>query len=212
MCRTPCDHDKVVVSPLQIATNWTCLMDWSTLQARNLVLCFWRSNISRYLSLEEVIASKSITPALKSYADIAWHFLNARGYINFGLSDAIRAETFKVLRGTVEPLGTVVILGAGLAGLGAAHQLLKFGYKVVEAKPHPGGRVFSQRLEVCTWWLHPREQASPFRILHFGFKGTPFLRPSRPNQSLPVKRVSYLIGLAAFRERVKRRWQTWAER
>ncbi|PNY12602.1 lysine-specific histone demethylase-like protein [Trifolium pratense] len=39
--------------------------------------------------------------------------------------------------------GTVVIIGAGLAGLAAARQLLSFGYKVVmlEGKKHPGGRV-----------------------------------------------------------------------
>ena len=41
----------------------------------------------------------------------------------------------------------VVVLGAGLAGLGAAYQLMKRGYEVIvlEAQHRPGGRVLTVR-------------------------------------------------------------------
>jgi len=44
--------------------------------------------------------------------------------------------------------GTVVVIGAGLAGLQCARQLLAFGHRVlvVEARDRPGGRVWSKQL------------------------------------------------------------------
>ncbi|GFR47273.1 hypothetical protein Agub_g8960, partial [Astrephomene gubernaculifera] len=44
---------------------------------------------------------------------------------------------------------TVVVIGAGLAGLAAAQQLRQLGYRVVvlEARERPGGRVHTARME-----------------------------------------------------------------
>ena len=41
-----------------------------------------------------------------------------------------------------------------LAGLAAARQLLQFGYRVVvvEARDRPGGRVYTERLQVGLAW------------------------------------------------------------
>jgi hypothetical protein len=126
------------------------------MQARNLVLYIWRSDVKAYLSCSSACSNPTIPMLLRPYARIAWHFLNARGFINFGVAPAVLAETRKVLEcceGAEPascPKGSVVILGAGLAGLAAAHQLQKSGYRVLilEAKAHAGGRVHTVRLQV----------------------------------------------------------------
>lgn len=97
-----------------------------------------------------VQSSSAIPGNAKPFAKVAWEYVNARGYINFGVSEAILNETRRVQKGLSKSKGSVVVIGAGLAGLAAAHQLMKFGYTVVilEAKDHPGGRVHTVRMEV----------------------------------------------------------------
>lgn len=134
-CKHACFHRTSAISH-------SCKM-----QARNLVLYIWRSDVYAFLCCASVCSHPLIPPLLRPFARIAWHFLNARGFINFGVAPAVLAETRKVLE---PPKGSVVILGAGLAGLAAAHQLQKCGYRVLilEAKTHAGGRVHTVRLEV----------------------------------------------------------------
>jgi monoamine oxidase len=69
------------------------------------------------------------------------------GYINFGVMQSTRGPGRPPARAT--HTGTVVVVGAGCAGLAAARQLQRKGYRVVivEAKPRPGGRVHTVRLE-----------------------------------------------------------------
>ncbi|KAE8693437.1 Lysine-specific histone demethylase 1-like protein 2 [Hibiscus syriacus] len=73
----------------------------------------------------------------------AYDFLLHNGYINFGVSPSFSAyipeEATEV---------SVIIVGAGLAGLAAARQLLSFGFKVVviEGRNRPGGRVYTQQM------------------------------------------------------------------
>jgi hypothetical protein len=69
---------------------------------------------------------------------------NSHGCINFGLV----AQPVEPKVGGKRAKGTVVVLGAGLAGLAAARQLQAFGHKVVvvEARGRPGGRVHTVRL------------------------------------------------------------------
>lgn len=56
---------------------------------------------------------------------------------------------------------TVIVIGAGMAGLAAAHQLQKAGKKVIvlEARDRIGGRIFSQKIDQNIYdlgasWMH----------------------------------------------------------
>lgn len=110
---------------------------------RNHILGRWRDNVNAYLSKEQVMSSIPIKN--KSLVSSAYNFLLTHGYINFGVAPAIKS---------VIPIqatkGNVVIIGAGLAGLAAARQLLSSGFKViiVEGRKRPGGRVYTKRMEM----------------------------------------------------------------
>lgn len=49
---------------------------------------------------------------MREYARVAWTFLNHAGYINFGVAPAIAEEAL----GTSQTKGSVIIIGAGMAG------------------------------------------------------------------------------------------------
>ena len=126
----------------------------------------WRSDVSQFLSLQDACSHALLPPPLRPYGHIAWHFLNARGYINFGVAPAILQHTRRALQPSETgstAQGSVVIIGAGLAGLSAAHQLQKSGYKVLvlEAKAHAGGRVHTVRLEVRPATNEPHTHSPP---------------------------------------------------
>ena len=126
--------------------------EWLAVQARNLVLYIWRTDVTQHLSLLAAQQHALVPPRLRPYAELAWRFLDTRGYINFGVAPAILAHAQQKLGEAAEAQrGTVAVIGAGLAGLGAAQQLRKLGHKVVvlEAQGRPGGRVHTVRLEVC---------------------------------------------------------------
>ena len=123
------------------------------MQARNIVLYLWRRDVSQVLTVDAAARHPVIPPRLRTYARIAWNYLDCRGYINFGVAPAILAHTQDVLAAAAAadgPQRSVAIIGAGLAGLAAAQQLQKKGYKVVvlEAQAQPGGRVHTARLSV----------------------------------------------------------------
>jgi len=67
------------------------------------------------------------------------------GYINFGVSSDIQSDVENL---TQDTRGTVIVVGAGCAGLSTARQLRCWGYRVivVEGRNRPGGRVFSSLL------------------------------------------------------------------
>eukprot|EP01018_Ginkgo_biloba_P030990 Gb_14064 [translate_table: standard] len=109
---------------------------------RNHILARWRENVNLWLHRDQ--AMESIRSQHKSLVNSAYNFLLNHGYINFGVASAIK--------GVIPEEATkanVVIIGAGLAGLAAARQLLSFGFKVVivEGRKRPGGRVFTKKLE-----------------------------------------------------------------
>ena len=144
-------------------------------RVRNAVLTQWRQNVSQKLSVYDAIAAAKQQD--QAYALAAWRFLNskskttfspsfnqsfissninlffstaiffssaAKGYINYGVSPDIQHDVAT----TPDSRGTVLVIGAGCAGLATARQLRCAGYRVliVEGRSRPGGRVFTDGL------------------------------------------------------------------
>ncbi|KAL5557769.1 hypothetical protein UlMin_033980 [Ulmus minor] len=111
---------------------------------RNHILARWRSNVSVWLTHEQAL--EAIRSEHKGLVDSAYYFLLEHGYINFGLAPAVMEAKLRSFDGVVK--GNVVIVGAGLAGLVAARQLVFLGFKVVvlEGRARPGGRVKTKKM------------------------------------------------------------------
>ncbi|KAJ3695820.1 hypothetical protein LUZ60_001197 [Juncus effusus] len=112
---------------------------------RNHIISRWRSDPSVWLS--EAQALESIRSEHHPLVSSAYSFLLRHGYINFGLAPAILSAPPRPPPSTPPP--TVLIIGAGLAGLSAARHLLSLGFKVavIEGRSRPGGRVFTKKMQ-----------------------------------------------------------------
>lgn len=110
---------------------------------RNIVLNLYRGDVSKYLTKSRAISAFE-SQEMKAYALAAWTFLDKMGYINFGVSDDLQA----LLLHQKQENGSVIVIGAGCAGLAAARQLRIKGYKVIvlEGRNRPGGRVHTESL------------------------------------------------------------------
>lgn len=166
------------------------------MQVRNVVLYLWRKDVSKYLPVARAVEQASRSPEEKELAKLAWRYLDARGLINFGLSEEVlnRRASIKNTTAGGKQQGTVIVLGAGLAGLAAAQQLLKFGYKafVLEARGFPGGRVQAARLEVSR---SMRKQYGTVRI------------------NISIASIYFLCMLISMcRQMGAQEWQTWGGR
>lgn len=109
---------------------------------RNHIITKWRENVSSWVSKEMFF--DVIPPQYRSILDSAYNYLVSHGYINFGVTPAIKEKI------PAEPgKAKVIVLGAGLAGLAAARQLMRFGFKVtvLEGRKRAGGRVYTRKLE-----------------------------------------------------------------
>lgn len=110
---------------------------------RNHILAKWRENISNWITKEIFI--DAIPSHCNTLLDSAYNFLVSHGYINFGVAPAIKEKI------PAEPSKqqSVIVIGAGLAGLAAARQLMRFGFKVIvlEGRKRPGGRVYTMKME-----------------------------------------------------------------
>ncbi|GFP94348.1 protein flowering locus d [Phtheirospermum japonicum] len=108
---------------------------------RNHIITKWRENVSKWVTKEMFV---DIVPKhCGSLLDTAYGYLVLHGYINFGVAPAIKERTL------VEPRQqNVIVVGAGLAGLAAARQLMAFGFKVtvLEGRRRAGGRVYTTKL------------------------------------------------------------------
>ncbi|XP_057464653.1 lysine-specific histone demethylase 1 homolog 2-like isoform X1 [Actinidia eriantha] len=108
---------------------------------RNHILAKWRDNVQLWLSKGQI--KETVSSEYEHLMSSAYDFLLYNGYINFGVSPSF---TSQIPEEATE--GSVIIVGAGLAGLAAARQLLSFGFKVVvlEGRNRPGGRVYTQKM------------------------------------------------------------------
>ncbi|KAK9158594.1 hypothetical protein Scep_005168 [Stephania cephalantha] len=109
---------------------------------RNHILTRWRENVSNWLKKEDFL--ESIPKNYHSLLNSAYNYLVSHGYINFGVAPAIKDKV--VVEGSK---ANVIVIGAGLAGLAAARQLMAFGFKVVvlEGRKRAGGRVYTKKME-----------------------------------------------------------------
>lgn len=108
---------------------------------RNHILAKWRENVRIWLSKGQI--RETVSNEYEHLLNSAYDFLLFNGYINFGVLPSFTSHT----PGEATE-GSVIIVGAGLAGLAAAKQLLSFGFKVVvlEGRNRPGGRVYTQKM------------------------------------------------------------------
>ncbi|XP_022935753.1 lysine-specific histone demethylase 1 homolog 2-like [Cucurbita moschata] len=108
---------------------------------RNHIIARWRGNVRMWLSKGQI--KESVSSEYAHLISKAYDFLLYNGYINFGVTPTF---TSQVAEEACE--GSVIVIGAGLAGLAAARQLLSFGFKVVvlEGRNRPGGRVYTQKM------------------------------------------------------------------
>lgn len=85
-----------------------------------------------------------VPPHCSKLLDSAYNYLVSHGYINFGVAKEIKG---KIPSEPSRP--SVIIIGAGLAGLAAARQLMRFGFKVtvLEGRKRAGGRVYTRKVE-----------------------------------------------------------------
>ncbi|KAK9283469.1 hypothetical protein L1049_011714 [Liquidambar formosana] len=109
---------------------------------RNHILAKWRENVSNWVMKEMLI--DAIPSHCNALLDSAYNFLVSHGYVNFGIAPAIKEKI------PAEPsMPSVVVIGAGFAGLAAARQLMRFGFKVtvLEGRKRAGGRVYTKKME-----------------------------------------------------------------
>ncbi|WCJ19275.1 hypothetical protein M5689_001571 [Euphorbia peplus] len=109
---------------------------------RNHIIAKWRENVNLWISKEMFLSSVPVH--CHGLLDSAYEYLNSHGYINFGVSQSIK-EKFP----SEFSKSSVIIVGAGLAGLAAARQLMRFGFKVMvlEGRKRAGGRVYTKKME-----------------------------------------------------------------
>lgn len=109
---------------------------------RNHIISRWRENPSNSLTKEAFL--DVVPPHCHALLNSTYGFLLSHGYINFGVAPAIKD---KIPAEPSKP--NVIIIGAGLAGLAAARQLLAFGFKVIvlEGRKRAGGRVYTKKME-----------------------------------------------------------------
>lgn len=128
------------------------------LNIRNAILRIWHRNPLVYVSLEEAVGCAR-DKRYFGLANVAYLWLLRNGYINFGcveVPDTAKPVSRSKAKG---PRQTIVVVGAGMSGLGCARHLeglfaqlgdnlSKEGERppkviVLEARPRIGGRVYS---------------------------------------------------------------------
>ena len=129
------------------------------LNIRNAILRLWTKNPLVYVTLEEA-AGCSRDKRYFNLAKVAYSWLMRNGYINFGCVEVPNTNTnIPNTKAKRKPGRTVVVIGAGMSGLGCARHLeglfAQLGDSwtsrgeqppkviVLEGRPRIGGRVYS---------------------------------------------------------------------
>ncbi|KAK3159142.1 hypothetical protein QOZ80_2AG0146260 [Eleusine coracana subsp. coracana] len=114
------------------------------LVVRNHIVALWRSNPLSHIAGNAALAS--IRAEHAPLVAAAHSFLSDHAYINFGLAPSILSLPPRPPPSFPAP--SILIVGAGLAGLAAARHLISLGFKgaVVEGRLRPGGRVFTKTM------------------------------------------------------------------
>ncbi|XP_069154734.1 protein FLOWERINGUS D-like [Solanum lycopersicum] len=109
---------------------------------RNHIITKWRGNVSIWLTKDMFV--DVIPEQYSGLLDSAYNYLLSYGYVNFGVTLAIKDKI-----PTRPSKGRVIVIGAGLAGLAAARQLMLFGFEVIvlEGRKRAGGRVYTKKME-----------------------------------------------------------------
>jgi len=110
---------------------------------RNSTLTKWRRDVSKPVTLSQ--ARADIVQRYHGLVPLAHRFLVRHGYINFGLAKG----PLLTPRGCeAAARRSVLVVGAGFAGISAARKLQESGFRVlvVEGRGRPGGRVYSKVL------------------------------------------------------------------
>ncbi|KAF2187781.1 hypothetical protein K469DRAFT_661906 [Zopfia rhizophila CBS 207.26] len=132
------------------------------LNIRNAILRLWTKNPLVYVTLEEA-AGCARERRYFSLAKVAYYWLMRNGYINFGCVEVPNtASTIPRTKAKGGSRRTVLVIGAGMSGLGCARHLeglfallgdhwTNEGERppkliVLEARPRVGGRVYSHPL------------------------------------------------------------------
>lgn len=117
------------------------------LAVRNICITLWNLNFKEWLTKEKVapyVICRGLNRiyCVENVEKILW-FLTRKGLINFGLVSIPDGVQLPINR-TQSQNPSVIIIGAGAAGLSAARQLRNFGIQVtiLEARDRLGGRVF----------------------------------------------------------------------
>nr|XP_053648484.1 lysine-specific histone demethylase 1A-like [Cherax quadricarinatus] len=111
------------------------------LHIRNRILQMWLESPLQELTYEGVMADLESPFNSEGVLCARIHaYLERHGYINFGVFKRVKPLPQK-------KYGSVIVIGAGIAGLAAAQQLTSFGFEVtvLEARDRVGGRIATFR-------------------------------------------------------------------
>lgn len=114
---------------------------------RNLIIALWNLNPKEWLTMEKVtehLICRGLARIRCLYeAERILNYFTRRGVVNFGI--VISPIDYKYF--SIPFKENVIIIGAGISGIGAAHHLQNLGVQIqiVEARDRIGGRIWDDK-------------------------------------------------------------------